>query len=297
MDLRPTPAEVDLADRARAAFAAGGAAPSSTGSLGELVAVARELGRAAVPSRFHVDVLVGLLGWGAGGVPTVATEVHERSGTVVASTVPGARGADAVLVCLDDERLVAVDPAAAAVELVDQPTLADPTTCRLSMPSDVAWGAAQAAPVGTARARAAVVLAADAVGAAQAALDAAVAHVSTRHQHGRRLGELQAVRHRCADMAMEVRLATDAVLDAAGVADRGEPEEVVRLAAAHAKAAVPRCIEVTAGAHQLAGGQGVLADAPFHRWYRRARAAEPVLGSTRARHAEIARAALAARRP
>jgi alkylation response protein AidB-like acyl-CoA dehydrogenase len=163
------------------------------------------------------------------------------------------------------------------------------------MPLDLARPVGVAAPVAAARARAAVVLAADALGAAEAALEAAVAHVSTREQHGRPLGELQVVRHRCADMAIQVRLAADAVLDAAGIADRDEPEEVVRLAAAHAKAAVPRCISVTAAAHQLSGGQGLLADAPFHRWYRRAKAAEPVLGSTRSRRAEIARSALAAR--
>jgi acyl-CoA dehydrogenase len=141
-------------------------------------------------------------------------------------------------------------------------------------------------------ARAAVLVSADAVGAAHAAKDAAVRHVHQRRQWGRPLASLQAVRHRCADMLLDVTLATDAVFDAAGVADRGAPAGEFRLAAAYAKAgALERCRRVTASAHQLAGGQGIHADAPFHRWYRRVKAAEPEFGDTRA-HREAVAAAL-----
>ncbi len=143
-------------------------------------------------------------------------------------------------------------------------------------------------------ARAAVVLAADAVGAAEAALDAAVAHVRDRQQWGAPLGTLQAVQHRAADMLIDVTLAADAVLDAAGIADRPDSTGAeTRLAAAYAKAtAVERCRKVTASAHQLAGGQGIRADRPFHRWYRRVKAAEPALGDARRHRAAIAAALL-----
>jgi alkylation response protein AidB-like acyl-CoA dehydrogenase len=90
-----------------------------------------------------------------------------------------------------------------------------------------------------------------------------------------------------------VTLARDAVLDAAHMADRGEPEAAVAVTAAAAKAtAVERARRVTATAHQLAGGAGILAEAPFHRWYRRVKDAEPRLGRPRDLRAEVARAAL-----
>jgi alkylation response protein AidB-like acyl-CoA dehydrogenase len=153
--------------------------------------------------------------------------------------------------------------------------------------------AAWSCDVDGAVARDAVVLSADAVGTAEAALDAAVARVRERHQWGEPLGSLQAVQHRCADMLIDVTLAADAVLDAAGIADRGEPEPQVRLAASYAKAtAVERCRRVTAAAHQLAGGQGILADRPFHRWFRRVKAAEPALGDLRSHRAAVAAALL-----
>jgi alkylation response protein AidB-like acyl-CoA dehydrogenase len=67
----------------------------------------------------------------------------------------------------------------------------------------------------------------------------------------------------------------------------------VRRAASSAKAiAVERCRRVTAAAHQLAGGQGIYADRPFHRWYRRVKVAEPVLGDTRHHRAVVAAAVL-----
>ena len=62
-----------------------------------------------------------------------------------------------------------------------------------------------------------------------------------------------------------------------------------QLAASYCKAAViERCRRVTASAHQLAGGQGILADTPFHRWFRRVKTAEPVLGTNRHHRARIA---------
>jgi len=255
------------------------------GPISDLVSAARAIGRAAEPSTFHTETLARLLGWSGEGLPAVALEVADG----VADFVPHAAEADVILVRVD-AGIVEVDPAHAVIEL--QPGLSDEQWCRVSLPP-LERIPLQPWDVEAAVARAAIVRCADAVGAAEAALEAAVAHVSARQSGGGPLAAKQAVQHRCADMLIDVTLAADAVLDAAGVADRGVSEAEVRLAAAYAKAtAIESCRRVTASAHQLAGGQGILASAPFHRWYRRVKAAEPVLGGSRAHRATVAAALL-----
>lgn len=262
----------------------------SPGPLGRLVGDAFEQGRAAVPSRFHTDVLLGLLGWA--GSETATATAEYRTGR--AEVVPGAREAEVLVVASGPGAVIEVDLHHPTVTILDRPSLADPTTCEVSFDA-AAVGSTRSVDTVDALARAAVVLAADAVGAAGAAFEAALAHVRERSQHGAPLAALQVVRHRAADMAIDLRLATDAVLDAAGAADGGEGRDDVLLAAAHAKAAVARCQRVTAAAHQLAGGQGILAAAPYHRWHRRVMAAEVLLGDGRHHRAAIGRAAIAGR--
>ena len=240
----------------------------------------------------RTDVLAHLLGWRGTGPTAVALDFAEESDAKVTGLcdfVAHAQVADRVLVAVEGGRVVEVDARGDGVLVEVQATIGDDGRGRVTLdraPVLSAW----TCDVEGAVARAAIVLAADAVGAAEAALDAAVAHVKQRRQWGAPLGTLQAVQHRAADMLIDVTLAADAVLDAAGIADRATTtERDVRLAAAYAKAtAVERCRRVTAAAHQLAGGQGILADAPFHRWYRRVKAAEPVLGDNRHHRAVIA---------
>jgi acyl-CoA dehydrogenase len=72
-----------------------------------------------------------------------------------------------------------------------------------------------------------------AVGMAQAALDAAVAHAARREAFGRPLSEFQAVAHQLAEVAMRVQAARLLVLDAAAAYDAGA--RPVRQASAMAK--------------------------------------------------------------
>jgi Acyl-CoA dehydrogenase, C-terminal domain len=297
VDLALTPQQVELAAAARKAIAAGGPPPIVEGPLTDLVVVARELGRAAVPSRFHTDVLAHLLGWRGPTLPAVALDFtltsRDEGMSGVGEFVAHAVGAERVLVVVGGEQVVEVDARGDVVRVEAQATIGDDARGRVVLehaPVVASW----TCDVEGAVARAAVVLAADAVGSAEGALDAAVAHVKQRRQWGAPLGTLQAVQHRATDMLIDVTLAADAVLDAAGIADRTDSSErEVRLAAAYAKAtAVERCRRVTAAAHQLAGGQGILADRPFHRWYRRVKAAEPALGDARRHRAAVAAALL-----
>jgi len=251
------------------------------GRVTDLVVEARAVGRAAVPSTFHTRALASLIGWSGGGLAAVVLEVVDG----VADFVAHAAEADVFLVVVAGG-VAEVDPHDVTIE--PQPSIGDEEWCRVGFRS-VPTVATMPADVDAALARAAIVRAADAVGAAEAAMEAAVARVKERHQWGAPLGVLQAVQHRCAQMLIDVTLASDAVYDAAGIADRGAPEAEVRLAASYAKAtAGERARRVTASAHQLAGGEGIYADAPFHRWYRRAKVAELVLGDNRTHRATVA---------
>ena len=286
MDLALTDEQQRLEESARDAFSSGGRPPVVDGALLDLVIVGRELGRAAGDQSFHAEVLAGLLGWRGSG--PVAVGLNARDG--VADFVGGAARASVFLLQSGPMEVLVIGRA--DVDLAPQPTLADDGCCRVTFSP----GSATARPfvdVAGAVARAGVVLAADAVGAAEAALVAAVEHVGSRHQWGAPLATLQVVRHRCADMLLDVTIARDAVFDAASIVDRGAAEDEVRLAAAFAKAtASERCRRVTAAAHQLAGGQGIDVEAPFHRWYRRVKSAESALGDARSAREQIAAALL-----
>jgi alkylation response protein AidB-like acyl-CoA dehydrogenase len=131
-----------------------------------------------------------------------------------------------------------------------------------------------------------VVLAAEMVGAAAAALSHATDWATTRVQFNAPIGSLQAVQHRLADAYIDVVTAQDSVYDAAGVIDRGEESRVV--AAATKAYCGEACRRVTAAAHQVCGGEGIYADQPVHRWHRRVAALVPVLGSVRYLQAVVA---------
>jgi alkylation response protein AidB-like acyl-CoA dehydrogenase len=135
-----------------------------------------------------------------------------------------------------------------------------------------------------------VVVAAEMVGAAAAALSHAVAWARTRVQFNAPIGTLQAVQHRLADAFIDVATARDAVYDAAGLIDRG----VVDLAAAAGAKAYcgDSCRRVTAAAHQVCGGEGIYADQPLHAWHRRVQGLAPFLGGINELRAVVAEAIL-----
>jgi alkylation response protein AidB-like acyl-CoA dehydrogenase len=144
-------------------------------------------------------------------------------------------------------------------------------------------GAATAA-LRLALARAAVVQCADSVGAANAALDAAVARVTERVLFGQPVGSYQAIQHRCADMLIDLTLSRDAMMDAAAIADRSE--DLSHAASVAKVQCAESCRRISAGALHIFGGEGVFADRPLHLWFRRIKGAEPALGDPR-HHREL----------
>ncbi|WP_393081723.1 acyl-CoA dehydrogenase family protein [Streptomyces sp. LN704] len=123
---------------------------------------------------------------------------------------------------------------------------------------------------------AAAVLAAEAVGAADRALERTVEYVRQREQFGRAIGSFQAVKHRLADVYVRVQAARSAAYYAAWAAgDGGGHERVGGLALAQALEALR-----TAAAEgiQLHGGIGFTWEHEAHLYFKRASGDELLFG-------------------
>jgi alkylation response protein AidB-like acyl-CoA dehydrogenase len=116
---------------------------------------------------------------------------------------------------------------------------------------------------------AAVLLAAESVGAAQGALDRTVEYVRTREQFGRPIGSFQAVKHRLADLYVRVQAARSAAYYAAWDHTAGPL----------ALAAGLETLRTVAGeAVQLHGGIGFTWEHEAHLYFKRAAADELLFG-------------------
>jgi alkylation response protein AidB-like acyl-CoA dehydrogenase len=112
-------------------------------------------------------------------------------------------------------------------------------------------------------------IAAQSVGVAQAALDAAVRYSSGRVQFGQPLSKFQGLRWMIAEMATEIEAARQLALSAAAMKDRGENFTTrASMAKLYASEMANR---VTAKALQIHGGYGYTSEYPVERFYRDAR--------------------------
>lgn len=112
-------------------------------------------------------------------------------------------------------------------------------------------------------------IAAQSVGVAQAALDAAVEYAKVREQFGQTISKFQGLRWMVADMATEIEAARQLMLSAAAMKDRNEKYTAqASMAKLFASEMVNR---VTAKALQMHGGYGFIKEYPVERFYRDAR--------------------------
>lgn len=134
---------------------------------------------------------------------------------------------------------------------------------------------------------AAIGLAAEQTGGAQQALDLTLAYTAERHQFGRAIASFQAIKHRCADLMLQLECARSAAWYAACVAQErldpsgntalaGELLEAAATAQIHASEAFFNC---AAESIQLHGGVGFTWEYDPHLYFKRARASEQLLGS------------------
>jgi len=124
---------------------------------------------------------------------------------------------------------------------------------------------------------AAIAQAAEQLGGAQRALDMAVAYAKVRHQFGRPIGSFQAIKHRCADLLLEVESLRSAVTYAAAAVaeDSSEVPVVAALAKAYASDVY---FHVAAENIQIHGGIGFTWEHDAHLYFKRAKASELFLG-------------------
>ena len=124
---------------------------------------------------------------------------------------------------------------------------------------------------------AAVALAAEQVGGAQKVLDMAVEYAKVRVQFGRPIGSFQAIKHKCADMLLEVESAKSAAYYAMWCAAELNDElpSVASLAKAYCSEAY---FHATAENIQIHGGIGFTWEHPAHLYFKRAKSSELLFG-------------------
>jgi alkylation response protein AidB-like acyl-CoA dehydrogenase len=136
--------------------------------------------------------------------------------------------------------------------------------------------------------RGAVGAAAEMLGASRRCLDMAVGYAKVREQFGQPIGSFQAIRHKCAEMLLEVENSHSAVYYAAWALDaKAEDGE---LAASVAKAYVGDAARKVCGeAIQVHGGIGFTWEYDLHIYFKRAKALEPMYGDADYHREQIVR--------
>ncbi len=106
------------------------------------------------------------------------------------------------------------------------------------------------------------------LGASEAAMNLAVDYAREREQFDRPIGSFQAVKHRCADMLVDVEAMRSAVLYAAWALDVGDDEGSVAASIAKVWCA-DAGLRVAQSALQVLGGIGFTWESPAHRYLKR----------------------------
>jgi alkylation response protein AidB-like acyl-CoA dehydrogenase len=284
--------------------------------LVELCLVAEELGRAVAPGPFAETALVALAltrspSSGFGEIVTGLVEGRLRASWAGQGEVAAAEQGDALVLT---GRATAVQAAATADWLLVTAEPVDPSagrrlvlietaqatvTPRRTLDETRRWydvaldgvfaGPAQLVMADEAQVRwlqdaAAVLTAADALGAGGWLLDSTVEYVKMREQFDRPLGSFQSVKHKAADMLTTLKGATAATYYAAMALDARAPDAT--LATSVAKAFTTEGISTVASeALQAHGGIGFTWEHDLHLYLRRAKVDELVRG-TPAEHFE-----------
>jgi alkylation response protein AidB-like acyl-CoA dehydrogenase len=123
-------------------------------------------------------------------------------------------------------------------------------------------------------------LASEQIGGAQRCLELSVDYAKQRIQFGRVIGSFQSVKHKCADMLVQLELAKSAALYAAMCVADDDPD--LPVAAAMAKSYCSEAFfTIAAETIQVHGGIGFTWEHPAHLYYKRAKASELLFGHPR----------------
>jgi alkylation response protein AidB-like acyl-CoA dehydrogenase len=122
-----------------------------------------------------------------------------------------------------------------------------------------------------------IALAAEQVGAAERCLEMAVDYAKTRVQFGHPIGSFQAIKHKCADLLLEIESARSAAYYAASIC---EPGDEFTIAAALAGAYCSTAFVHAASENiQVHGGIGFTWEHDAHLYFRRAKSSQVIFGT------------------
>lgn len=293
--------------------------PESYGGLGmgylELCVIAEELGRALAPIPFSSSVylateaikswgseaqkqrylpklatgeLIGTLATHEGmGMPTVASQLHERKVIAEKMPVPDGDIADFAVISIKDENgtlglylvdlgdagvtretLNSMDPSRSQARLILNEVPVEPL-------GDSAAGDAELAELLN---RAAVMFAFEQIGGCQAAMDMGIAYTKERYAFGRPVASFQAIKHKFADMFVALELArSNAYYGACALASDAAD---LPLAAATARVSATDAFYLISKENiQAHGGMGFTWEFDCHLYYRRAQLLSGVIGT------------------
>lgn len=244
----------------------------------------------------ELQATLALAGHGVGlGTPGVCavrrSEGWQLDGRL--AHVPDGASADVLLVLarLDDggDGLFAVPGDAAGLTRTARATwdatrrVADVvlTGVRLEAADRIDDGALECATLQAIEAHAALLLAAEQLGGAQQCLDMTLAYTAKRAQFGQKIASFQAVKHRCAQMMVEIEATRSLIYGAAALGDSGGDAQAVRLEAGAAKARASEAFFFCAQeAIQLHGGVGFTWEYDPHLYFKRAQAGSQWLGTS-----------------
>jgi alkylation response protein AidB-like acyl-CoA dehydrogenase len=134
---------------------------------------------------------------------------------------------------------------------------------------------------------AALCLAAEQLGGAARVLSAAVDYARTRVQFGRAIGSFQAIKHRCADMLVDVESARSVVYHGLWTAAH-DPDRLPVAAGLARSVASDAYLRVAADNIQIHGGIGFTWEHPAHLYFKRAKSSQLLLGSPTRHRARLA---------
>jgi alkylation response protein AidB-like acyl-CoA dehydrogenase len=263
-------------------------------SVAEVAIAAEELGRVLLPVPYLSTALAGAV-------------LTDGDPAVAALFLPGiASGALTVALAFEDDITVAGDrisgtaehvldgaeaglflvraagDALWAVRAADAAVTARGTLDQTRSQATVAFHDSPALVTGASASRAQelmwVLLAAESVAAAEHCLEVTVAYLKQRTQFGRPIGTFQALRHRCADLAVEVSAAR-ATAQAAVTAAVSAPDRLPVLAPLAKRYCADVFCHVTAEMIQLHGGIGFTWEHEAHRYFKRAKTTQLLQGT------------------
>ena len=210
------------------------------------------------------------------GTKSFVLDGHTAGLIVVAARRPGSTGTDGLSLFtvaadapgLTRTRLESMDPTRKLARLDFRNVEAD------LLGSE---GAA-AAPLAATLDIACICLASEMVGGAERLRESAVEFAGLRYQFGRPIASFQTLKHKAADMLLDVELAKSAAYYAAAAADDGD-DDLPALASLAKAAASDAYMQTAVHTVQIHGGIGFTWDNDTHLWFKRAKSSEVFLGT------------------